>query len=1135
MANPYQELSYKIKDEKGNEDDNEDETLAEQHYKKQTAAESKALDGFLENVKYICDKKDPDKNIWEQAGKMRCFNFPKEVIAKFFNYYDLCRIAGVPLYFTEKQNKESSGIRYDLDILQDEKHNRSLLVNEIPFQKFATKFANLFKEIFIMPPTDFTAHIMFSFKPGVVFQEKDKKYKDGVHIDIPSLQISRKAKRFLLYCISEKKILTDCFGKDYDKIADPELFMDKQSCHVPLLLYGSTKAGVKTPYKLRYAYKIIFESSSDTLLVMPDHHFCLEETQKLINQPMEMSASFPGMTVSKQHFEPKEKYILKIDAFETRNKALNIDDDELEDTMNDMNHLTVNDPEASYLKSMLDILKPFRYNNNTAWYNVVAALVSTSDRYIPLAKWFSQKSERYTEDGFQKAIDNARNNAKKSILNSDNIIFWARKDNKEKFDKINEDGCFMKLLKYVYDAIIEGRVGQVHFAEIATMSVKNKYITDYKGADRQRLWYEFKFPEDKMKRGQAYKWVEIASPDALDRYLHTKLHNLNIKMVTFLKKKLDGEKDKDLLLYNKTVLKNFKASSRCLWTDAYKASVLRQMERMLASPGFIDSLDKDQMSMGVAQGVLILSPFGYKPKLLKSFHSLRISRYTDTAYVEFDPKDPITRKLLKAYRSMFPDNETDAFEYYMGAHAASIDYRPRPTIIFLITGGGANGKSRFEEMHAAALGEQYCTPMPIQMLLQGKEGDGEGPKSFLMKLEAARSAYYEEGPTLATLYMPMVKRITGCATLPGRDLREKARTIQSRCLHFVLSNHDFEILTFEEAVMRRIRYILLKITFKDALEYNPENLTHRLADASFDANMHNNPEYKSRYLSIMTFFHMKLLSLHDGKIDNIPHPTVDKDTLNFRNRQDHLNRFITTRIVKRVELDEKDDDDRDITAIENVADEYTRWYEKNVKQAKHYKSDIIKQIKDSALKDFIETTKHGDYLKADYRVLPTGEFPAEGEVLLHKVDKSGKTKKYSMVFKDETPDEALTRFEKEWKLLCDADAKQTKKGIDMQETFDDASDDEESKEVNVPQKYQIDHDNEFNNEVKKLDKEIRGRKVDEMAFSDDDYDNPASDSETEQDLQGKVKKIFNKSGDNIINKNEYVTDKSLKLLLNYYD
>lgn len=1108
------------------------------HINNRMSTEYNVFNEFLDTTKYVVDSKVNPPNIWEQGGAMRCFNFPKEVINKFFTLYEKCRVAGTVMHFTEKQTAESSGIRYDLDIYQGEKNMKSLLTSDLPFNKFVNKFAKLFAKIFDIPAREFNVLVVIEVKPKVMFDEKKKQYKDGVHINIPSLKISRKAKRYLLKEILNKKIMTDCFGKDYGDITDPEEFIDKQSCHVPLLLFGSVKNGVKYPYVFKTSYFINYDSNKNPTIIQNNNF-----TTDKYNMALEISSCFDGEKIEKIHVEPRDEYIVEVDAWETRNRIINISEDQLEETINDMNHLTVNDPDTAYIYKLLDILKPYRYNDNKSWFKVVSALVNGGDKYIPFAKWFSQKSERYiNDDDFNKTIDSIKKNNNKNGFNTQHILWWAKEDNSEKYDEINRKALFHKLFKMITDEINEGKLGHAHFAELAIISVKNKYVTDYKGNNSQRKWYEFKFPEDKMKMGQVYKWVEINHPDALDRYLSNKLHTINLKLVLYLKKQMLQKADnKNLAAYYKALLRNFKSSCRCLHQDNYKESILRQMQKMLVMPGFIDNLDKDEMYLGVAQGVLMLSQYGYKPKLIKSFHTIKISRYTSTSYYEFNPKEPNTRKLLKAYRGMFPDKETDAFEYYMGAHAASIDNRPRETIIFLITGGGANGKSAFEEMHAAALGDQYCTPLPINMLLDnGRDDNGENPSSFFMKLETARSAYYEEGPTLAVLKMSMVKKITGCATLPGREMHEKARTFDSRCYHFVLSNHDFEIKSFEEATMRRLRYIQLKITFKDELDYNPDDPDQRLKDHSFDASMRNKPEFKSAYLSIMTFFHMKLMHYHGGRIDNIPHETIDRDTLSFRNRQDHLNRFISTRIVKRVPLLEDSTEKYEPTSIENIVQEYKEWYSKNVKDTRHF--DIKKSINDSVLRDHLFTKKGCDYLKAEYRVVPTGEMPDDDELLLEKVDKKGKVKKYSMKYKKETPDQALDRFEREWNELCELNSKQSKLDINMTDAFDGASDDEESRDIEVP-KFKSkkiikdDYDFEEDDVTREIEKDMLNRAVDDMGFTDDEYNKSDSGSDSDNNSKKKIiksnKKIIKSNNkkiidnDSRISRNESVSDSNI--------
>lgn len=1051
MSNPYEQLSDKIDydaqfdaGEDHVEEFDEVQRMVDQQIIGSKTPQSKSLDDFLSNIRLHTEKGDPKMNLWEQGGKYRKIKLEQPNDAQLvFHLINQARKAGARSFWTEKQratrehDQDPAQLFIDLDIYQTESES---LLNDRHIHKLQTYLSDLIKKLFTPVEEqkgDFTIFSSATRKPVMKWDEKRKKYKDGLHIYI-SVRLTRNAKRFLIQQILEEKIMTKVFGKDYE---DPESLLDTQCCHVPPLLYGSVKAdSTGDPYKLWVVYQWVVEEDG-TWVVTKDEHFT--KSDHVLNFVLELSCNWEGKVIKKLNWVPREEFQDRVMLLDRKNKHSS--EEENQGLLDDINHLLISDPDADYLKSVLDCLKPQRYNNRKLWFKVLYALLrGGNERYIPLAKWFSRKSNKYDDDGFMKAVTEVLN-GRDYKLDIESLYHWASKDSPEKFRTCNDRSCFILMSRYVFDSITDGRLGHAHFAELVWLFLKNKYRTDYEGSNK-RIWIEFKFPQDPHERGQVYKWCKIATPDSLDMYLHRKLSLLCDKMVKYitkkikentdkiveaLGKKLDCHQEKSLKQYYTQILKNFKSSARGLWADGFKKGVIKQSEPVFSCPGFIKSLDQGMMDLGVGNGILQMSWDGKLPKLIKSFNTCRVSRFTSTPYKQFDPRDPLTRKLMKGLRSMHLDNETDAHEYKMSMKAASIDYRPRETIAFLFNGPGSGGKSFEFELHGATMGDQYHTSMPIQMLIASKEGDGETPSSFMMRLEAARSAHYEEGPACAILYMPKLKRITGCSSMPARELHEKARIIKSRCYHFILSNHDFMVLNHEEAVWRRLRYYKQSIIFKDELKIDYNNPFHRLMDRSFNSQFIEDEATRSAYLSILVFYHMKLMWKWGGVIDHVPHPTIDRHTLEFRNRQDTLNRFITERIVYSPEQTEE-------TPLERVVDIYCQWYNANIKDIRHFKKDIFTQISDSALKKVIEQNVYGSYLKDGLRVIETGDEKRDGETPFVTNVKEEKETDYKYVFPDETPDEYLDRVEHEWSEML---SRESVEKIDLSKTYDYESDD----------------------------------------------------------------------------------------------
>lgn len=1028
--NPYDNLpEEEIKDDYDNDYDDFGQVLDDQFLNKKQPHAAK-IDTILQNQKFLVEKGDPKMNLWEQGGQYRKTLIQTEDVKLIYGLIEETRLSKMKTYWTEKQLAESSCFMLDFDIFQP---NNESLLNERQVLKLQQSIANL-----IIEKMNISSEVViFSDvrrKPSTKWEEKHNAWKDGFQMFIHA-KFSRDTKRFLVHEILREKICTKAFGKEYSQVGvDPEKFLDTQCCHVPTLLYGSSKSeNVAKHLWLVYQWSI---DDDKTLLITKDEYFLRSEK---INFVLELSCIWEGNIIKKKHFDAKDEFKDTV-ALMSR-KASNTTVEERQTLLDEVQLLLVSDPDAAYIKSILDCLKPQRYNNHTLRFKTIYALVKSHENYIPLARLFFKKSHKYTDAKFDQILKDV--SSREYTLNLDTLYYWASKDSPEKFKACNEKSCFMLMSKYVFDPITDGKLGHAHFAEIIHLFLKNKYKTDDR--DGKRVWMEFKFPTDQYEKGQVYKWVEVASPDSLNVYLHRKLNVLCEKMVKYLNKKvkditdkvmdlkakkLPDSNEKGLQTYYLSVLKNFKASARCLWIDGFKVGIIRQSEAIFNEPGFLKSLDQGQMDIGVGNGILQLSWEGKLPKLIRAYNTCKISRYTDTPYKQFDPTDPLTRKILRALRSVHPDDETDAFEYKMYLKASSIDARAREALGLLVTGPGSNGKSLEFEMHQESMG-MLCVSMPIQTLIQTKEDSGESATPFLMQLEVARAAYYEEGPTCAILNMAKFKRITGCANLPGRKLFGNGGVIKTRCYHFILSNHDFIITSHEEATWRRIRYLYQKIIFRDENKIDYKNKYHRLMDRSLNAHFIQEEATKSAYLSIMVFQHMKLMRRYNGVVDRVPHPTIDKQTLEFRNRQDTINRFVTERIVIAPDQDEP-------TPLENIVDSYCKWFDSNIREMKHYKSDIFKQMQDSGLKDILDTMTYGIFLRKGYKVLDTRETNLK-EILFHK-----KTPDVVMSeenpFPEETPDEYLLRVEREWAEMM---ADEKSQNIDLSDTYTYESDDED--------------------------------------------------------------------------------------------
>src|SRR5215218_4626847 len=132
--------------------------------------------------------------------------------------------------------------------------------------------------------------------------------------------------------------------------------------------------------------------------------------------------------------------------------------------------------------------------------------------------------------------------------------------------------------------------------------------------------------------------------------------------------------------------------------------------------------------------------------------------------------------------------------------------------MFINHGGGANGKSTFQEAIAAALGD-YAMRAPTEMLLAKRS---DGVPNDVARLKGARfvsASETEEGRRLAE---SLIKDLTGQDTVTARFLWAELFEFTPTHKLWLSTNHKPEIRGTDNAIWRRIRLIPWTVTIPPA-------------------------------------------------------------------------------------------------------------------------------------------------------------------------------------------------------------------------------------------------------------------------------------------------------------------------------
>jgi putative DNA primase/helicase len=178
---------------------------------------------------------------------------------------------------------------------------------------------------------------------------------------------------------------------------------------------------------------------------------------------------------------------------------------------------------------------------------------------------------------------------------------------------------------------------------------------------------------------------------------------------------------------------------------------------------------------------------------------------TKLAPVEYDP-DAAAPTWTAFLKRVLPDEELRAFVQRAVGYSATGDTSEQCMIIN--HGGGANGKSTFQETIAAALGD-YAMRAPTEMLLAKRAG---GIPNDVARLKGARfvaASETEEGRRLAE---SLIKDLTGQDTITARFMRAEWFDFRPTHKLWLSTNHKPEIRGTDAAIWRRIRLVPWSVT-----------------------------------------------------------------------------------------------------------------------------------------------------------------------------------------------------------------------------------------------------------------------------------------------------------------------------------
>lgn len=1044
----------------------------------ENSVEFKELNTFLKEFKLDKNDRSVKANVTSPYGRYLIPN--NEKTNTFFRLLEKCREKKIALHFREMQysdleNKEGSGIMIDFDIYQDSDKNPLETKNTQSLCKIIMKCLDNMLDR--NRDVNLECYVGVIVKPRLIFNEEKGLWKNGIHILIPHVQLSKEQKRLFLQKVLQCK---DC-QYEFKEVFGVSLAsaLDLMCASVPVYFLHNCKEDSAEPYVLKEFYK--FRCKKDAY-AKADYDISPVAISGSVNK--ELSMTFSGVDYEKKFYKFKEEYSKQLNISSKREQKFTAEMDESLEVFNHFNSYV--DENLEYYKTLvLEVLDIKRAEDRKMWRDTVFAIANINKgfkgAFKEIARLFSMRCpDKYDSESFETIWDQAVCAKNNNSLTFNSIVYWCKEDNSKKFDSILDKDIttIIELDSFSRsNQVLTGSLFQYHFAYYIFHLFKQKFAYDIDGKNGK--WYEFVLDSDEHRTGEIYKWRHEVKPDNLIIYISNRLPEIVSKVLEKAEARAKTVDDEEIVKYITSRAEKLRRSGENLYKTEFKNGIIKEAESLFRRRGFIQSLDEGENIMGVANGVLV---FDNGVQFVSGYHEYLVSMYSEVSYHPFDIKAEETKLFLKVVMGMFPDDELDMFHYLMYYFATCLDNRAKDSMFLILQGSGchavdtaikmyngtnklvqdvaigdklmgddnternvielfrgqddmykitpykgdksyvvnknhvmslknkeeivdiklndylkqklnmklynslgeqfdfnveyigkgdyygfeldgnhryltadrivhhnSNGKSSLLELAKTVLG-QYGAKVSMSILTEQRNNSSSANEQ-MMAYKRSRLAFYSETNKQEEINCAVVKEFTSQESVTTRAIFQSQTTFRPKCNHVITTNYYPIIKTTDYGIWRRMKLYRHKIQFKPRSKLDLNNKYEKLADENIAKEFSYNKGIREAFMSLLVEYYKDLYVNHGGKLTNIRCDSLERDSLEYRNSMDTLNRFICQNVI--VSKGSK-------VNINEMVDSYATFLvEEYGKNTQIYKNELKQLVENSELRAFYKTTSGG--------------------------------------------------------------------------------------------------------------------------------------------------------------------------------
>ena len=865
---------------------------------------------------------------------------PDELKSFLSLYYENVFIQNRMEYLTEKQLDNNGPILIDFDFRYDYEVTERMHTFE-HIQDIIILYLEELKQFYLYrQDTPFSIYIM---EKEHVNRSEDKMItKDGIHMII-GIQMDR-----VMQLMLRDKILKKIhevwdipeLKNSWETVIDDSICKGKTNWQ----MFGSRKPGNEA-YKLTHHFVITFDEV--------DGEFGMKEQRildfDLSKNLFKLSAQYPDNP--KFEINPKIK-----DEYEKRCKSnpekvkkpgssikvhLLEEDSEVSTINIGLGDITNKDILKKAMDNILNTLAPREfYIKETHEYTqilpekyyepgshllnrqIAFALKHTDDRLFLSWVMLRSKASDFEYSAIPELFQiwkNHINNNKLNGVTRRSIMYWAKQDAHEDFEKVKNS----TVDRYIEDTITTPT--EYDFAMVLYHMYRDKYVWTNKS------WYVFvnhRWEPD--MGGQSLRLC--ISRDMYEAY-HRKIDDYNNEM-----QKANENDDQDKADTIKKKIKYVSEMSVRLKKTTDKNNIMREATDLFCDRSFIKNVDANPYLMCFSNGVIDFKNKEFRHGYPQDY----ITKSTNIPYYPYDPlrDGTLGNEIVTFFKQLFP---VESLCKYMWDHLASCLIGTNLNQTFNIyRGSGSNGKSILIDLMQNSLGE-YKGTVPITLVTEKRNGIG-GTSSEVIQLKGTRFAVMQEPTKGAQINEGVMKELTGGDPIQARALYAESEIFTPQFKLCVCTNTLFEVNSNDDGTWRRIRLCDFMSKFVDVIETGPDAPQYQFL---------KDKKLKEKLVIWAPIFVSMLVERAfdtDGHVEDCD--IVMASSNKYRQGQDHIAAFID-------EMISKTGVNGDRIKKTELSEEFKRWFQASQGMRKMPKGTELYEFMDKKFGKCKSTGWHG--------------------------------------------------------------------------------------------------------------------------------------------------------------------------------